>query len=170
MMRRRDFITLLGGAMAVGPLAAGAQQRGIGRVGVLLRYGDDDPETKAVLAGFRQGLEKRGWREGGNLHIDYRLGIALDQAAVMAKAAKELIDLQPDVVFCQGPSLVAALEHESRTTPIVFVQISDPIGSGFVENLPRPGGNVTGLAMFEARVAGKWFQMLKEIAPRDGSS
>jgi putative ABC transport system substrate-binding protein len=164
-MRRREFIAGLAGA-AMWSVAAHAQQRsGIGRVGVLLRYADDDPETRAVLAGFRQGLEKRGWKEGRNLHIDYRLGVALDRAAVIAKAAKELIDLQPDVIFCQGPILVSALQHESPATPIVFVQISDPIGSGFITNLARPGGNITGLALFEARVAGKCFQMLKEIAP-----
>jgi putative ABC transport system substrate-binding protein len=164
MIKRREFIAGLGAA--AWPVAARAQQGDrVRRVGVLLRYADNDPQTKAVLVGLRQGLEKRGWQEGRNLHIDYRLGVVIDQPAVVAKAAKELIDLQPEVIFSQGPTLVAALQHESRVTPIVFVQISDPIGSGFIANLSRPGGNVTGLTLFEAGVAGKWLQMLKEIAP-----
>jgi putative ABC transport system substrate-binding protein len=161
-IRRREFITLLGGA-TTWPVAARAQQRSaIGRVGVLLRYADGDPEAKAALAGFRQGLKNRGWQEGGNLRIDYRLGV---ERAVAATAAKELIGSRPDVIFTQGPTLVGALQHESRTTPIVFVQISDPIGSGFIASLSRPGGNVTGLSLFEASVAGKLLQMLKEVAP-----
>jgi putative tryptophan/tyrosine transport system substrate-binding protein len=165
-MKRREFIAGLCGAVAW-PLAARVQQlNGVGRVGVLLRYADDDRETKTVLAGFRRGLEERGWQEGRNLHIDYRLGVVIDQPALVANAAKELIGLQPDVIFSQGPTLVTALQHESRTMPIVFVQISDPIGSGFIANLARPGGNVTGLSLFEASVAGKLLQMLKEIEPR----
>jgi putative ABC transport system substrate-binding protein len=145
--------------------AALAQQRsGIGRVGVLLRDAASDPEVKAALAGFRQGLKNRGWQEGGNLHIDYRLGV-VNRPTVVATAIKELIGLRPDVILTQGTTLVAALQQESRTIPIVFVQISDPIGSGFIASLSRPGGNVTGLSMFEASVAGKLLQMLKEIAP-----
>jgi putative ABC transport system substrate-binding protein len=162
-IRRREFITLLGGT-TTWPVAALAQRGGIGRLGVLLRYADGDPEAKVALAGFRQGLKNRGWQEGGNLHIDYRLGV-IGRPTVAATAAKELIGLRPDVIFTQGPTLVAALQRESRTTPIVFVQISDPIGSGFIATLARPGGNITGLLLFEASIAGKLLQMLKEIAP-----
>jgi putative tryptophan/tyrosine transport system substrate-binding protein len=162
-MKRREFIAGLGAA--AWPLAARGQQvRAMRRVGVLLRLAEGDPETNAVLAGFRQGLERRGWLEGQNLHIDYRLGVTLDHQ-IVATAARELLSLRPDVIFAQGPFLVAALKHESRAAPIVLVQISDPIGSGFIANLARPGGNITGLALLEAPVAGKWFQMLREIAP-----
>jgi putative tryptophan/tyrosine transport system substrate-binding protein len=164
MIRRRDFIAGLGGAVAW-PLAARTQQRSaIARVGVLLRYADSDPETKGLLAGFRQGLEKRGWQEGRNIQLDFGLGVLEDPAAITT-AAKELLSRKPDVVLSQGVTLVAALQKEGPTTPIVFVQISDPVGSGFIASLARPGGNITGLAMFEVNVAAKWLQILKEIVP-----
>ena len=164
-MKRRDFIALLGGA-AAWPLAARAQQADrMRRIGVLMPFAEDDPEAKARLAAFRQGLEKRGWSEGRNIRIDTRFspGSSADQAQV---PAKELIALQPDVIFTQSTPAVAALQRESRTIPIVFAAVADPIGSGFVASLPRPGGNITGLMLFEASVTGKWLAMLKEIAPR----
>jgi putative ABC transport system substrate-binding protein len=164
-IRRREFIGLLGGAAAAWPIAARAQQPagGIKHLGVLMAFGADDPELKAYLTGFRQGLEKRGWLEGRNLLVDYRLGVVA--VGQMAARAKELISLQPDVVFTQGVVSTAALQHESSTVPIVFVQVTDPIDAGFIASAARPGGNITGLVSFEAGIASKWFQMLKEIEP-----
>jgi putative tryptophan/tyrosine transport system substrate-binding protein len=162
-MRRREFITLLGGAVMSWPIVARAQRpERMRRIGVLMGLAEDDPETKARLAGFRQGLEKRGWSEGRNVHIDYRYASVSAQVQVLAK---ELVALQPDVIFTHSTLLVAALQRESRTIPIVFAGLADPIGSGFVASLPRPGGNITGLMLYEASVTGKWLAMLKEIAP-----
>jgi putative tryptophan/tyrosine transport system substrate-binding protein len=165
-MRRRDFIAAFGCVAAAWPLATRAQQpERIRRIGVLVGLAEDDPETKARLSAFRQGLEKRGWSEGRNVSIDIRFapGSGADRAQV---PAKELIVLQPEVIFAQSTPVVAALQRETRTIPIVFSNIADPIGSGFVASLPRPGGNITGLMLFEASVTGKWLAMLKEIAPR----
>ena len=163
-MRRREFICLLGGAAAWPIAARGQQHNRIRRIGVLVASADD-PEMKARLARFRQGLEKRGWSEGRNVLIDYRYAPAdnVDQTQVMAK---ELVALQPDVILAQATMVITALQRESRAIPIVFVGLADPIGSGFVVSLPRPGSNVTGLMQFEASVTGKWLAMLKEIAPR----
>jgi ABC-type uncharacterized transport system substrate-binding protein len=164
-MRRREFITLFGSAVATWPLAARAQQTDpIRRIGVLVGLAEDDPEMTARLAAFRQGLEKRGWSEGRNVGIDYRFAPAssADQVQVLAK---ELIALQPDVILAHTTPITAALQRESRTIPIVFVAVPDPIGSGFVPSLPRPGGNITGVMLYEASVTGKWLAMLKEIAP-----
>jgi putative tryptophan/tyrosine transport system substrate-binding protein len=162
-VKRRDFISLVGGAAAAWPLAARAQQPdGMRRIGVLVGLAEDDPETKARLAAFRQGLEKRGWSEGRNVRIDARFAAASAQVQVLAK---ELVALQPDVIFAHSTPLVAALQRESRTMPIVFAAVADPIGSGFVASLPRPGGNITGVMQYEATVTGKWLAMLKEIAP-----
>jgi len=164
-VRRREFITLLGGA-AMWPLAVRAQQLDrIRRIGVFIDLAEDDTEAKARLAGFRQGLEKRGWSEDRNVSIDTRFApdSTTDRRQVLAR---ELIALQPDVIFAQTTPIVAALQRETRTIPIVFANIADPIGSGFVASLPRPGGNLTGLMLFEASVTGKWLAMLKEIAPR----
>jgi putative ABC transport system substrate-binding protein len=165
-MRRREFISLLGGATAAWPLAARAQQPDrIRRIGVLAGLAEDDPEMTARLAGFRQGLEKRGWSEGRNVRIDYRYApeSSADRAQVLAK---ELIALQPDAIFAQATSVVAALQRETRTIPIVFAVVSDPVGSGFVASLARPGGNITGFINIEAAMGGKWLELLKEIAPR----
>ena len=164
-MKRREFITLLGGA-AAWPLAARAQQgERMRRIGVLAGLVEDDPEMTARLAEFRQGLEKRGWSEGRNVHIDYRFApeSSADRLQVLAK---ELIALQPDAILAQATPVVAALQRETRTLPIAFVAIADPIGSGFVASLPRPGGNITGVMLYEASITGKWLAMLKEIAPR----
>ena len=162
-MRRREFIAYIGGAAAAWPLAAGAQQPdGMQRIGVLMGLAEDDPETKARLAAFRQGLEKRGWSEGRNVRIDYRFAPGGAQAQMLSK---ELVALQPDVILSHNTPVTAALQRESRTIPIVFAVAADPIGSGFVASLPRPGGNITGVMLYEASVAGKWLAMLKEIAP-----
>ena len=162
-MRRREFITLLGGA-AAWPLAAGAQlTERVRRIGVLMPFAEDDADTKARLAGFRHELERLGWSEGRNVRIDYRFALAGVQAPMFAK---ELLALQPDVIVAVSTPVTTALQRETHTVPIVFVGITaDPIGSGFVASLARPGGNLTGLTMFEASVSGKWLAMLKEIAP-----
>jgi putative tryptophan/tyrosine transport system substrate-binding protein len=162
-IKRREFITLLGGAAVAWPVVARAQQPdGMRRIGVLIGFAEDDPEAKARLAAFRQGLEKRGWSEGRNVRIDYRYAPAGAQAQALAK---ELVALQPDVIFAHSTPLTAALQRESRTIPIVFAVVADPLGSGFIASLPQPGGNITGVAQYEASVTGKWLAMLKEIAP-----
>ena len=162
-MKRRTFITLLGGAAAAWPLAARAQEPDrVRRIGVLTAFAEDDSEIRARLAAFRQGLEKRGWSEGRNVRIVYRFAPAAAQVQVLAK---ELVALQPDVILANSTPVTAALQRESRTIPIVFAIVADPIGSGFVASLPRPGGNITGVMLYEASVTGKWLAMLKEIAP-----
>ena len=162
-MRRREFITLLGGA-AAWPLRARAQQAGgMRRIGVLTGLTEADPQSNARLAALRRGLEKLGWSLGRNISIDYRFapgGSGQEQVR-----AKELVGLQPDVILAQSTPIAAALQRESSTIPIVFVTVSDPIGSGFVATLARPGRNLTGLLMYEDGIIGKWLAMLKEIAP-----
>src|SRR5215831_17149168 len=163
-MRRREFILALGSAAAT-PLAAHAQQAGATRrIGALIAFAKDDPETEERLAGFRQGLAKRAWVEGRDIHIDYRFAAGRgDQFPVLAK---ELVAMQPDVILGHTPGGTVALQRETHTIPIVFVNVSDPIGLGFIATLPRPGGNLTGVLHYEATIAGKWLAMLKEIAPR----
>jgi putative tryptophan/tyrosine transport system substrate-binding protein len=161
-VRRREFITLLGGS-ATWPLAARAQQRErMRRIGVLVGLAENDPEMKERLAGFRQGLEKLGWLEGGNVRIDYRFAPAGAQAQLLAR---ELVALRPDVLLAQSTPATAALKPETSTIPIVFAGVADPIGSGFVASLSRPNGNLTGLLQYEEGITGKWLAMLKEIAP-----
>src|SRR5918994_1010886 len=162
-MRRREFLGVLGGAAAIWPLAARAQQsERVRRVGVLVGLAENDPEMKERPAGFRQGLEKLGWSEGRNVRIDYRFAPAGAQARLLAR---ELIALQPDVILTQSTPATAAMQQETRTIPIVFASVADPIGSGFVASLSRPGGNLTGLLQYEEGITGKWLAMLKEIAP-----
>ncbi len=165
MSTRREFITLLGGAAAAWPLAAWAQQpERIRRIGVLMGLPENDPDTDARLAGFREALERLGWLEGHNIRIDYRFAPAGAQAPVRAK---ELVALQPDVILANSTPVTAALQRETRTIPIVFTGLTaDPISEGFVTSLARPGGNLTGLLLFETSVNGKWLAMLKEIASR----
>jgi putative tryptophan/tyrosine transport system substrate-binding protein len=163
-MRRREFITLLGGAVAGRPLTARAQQADrIRRVGVLMGYGEADPEAKVLLAEFTQGLSQLGWTEGRNLQMEVRW--APGRTEVMHTFAKELVDLQPDVILANSTPVTAALKRETLTIPIVFAVVADPIGSGFVASLPRPGGNVTGFSSVEASIASKWLELLMEIAP-----
>jgi putative ABC transport system substrate-binding protein len=162
-LKRREFLGVLSGA-AAWPLAARAQQRGLRRVGVLAALAEDDPQMQAQLAGFRQGLERLGWSAGRNVRIDYRFAHAnADQHQALAK---ELVAQQPDVILAHLTPVAAALQRETRTIPIVFVGVSDPVGSGFVASLARPGGNLTGLLLYEESITGKWLAMLKEIAPR----
>jgi ABC-type uncharacterized transport system substrate-binding protein len=161
-MRRRDFITLLGGAAAM-PFVAHAQQpERMRRIGVLVGLAENDPEMKGRLARFRQGLEKLGWTEGRNVRIEYRFAPAGTQARLLAR---ELVALQPDVILTQSTPATAAMQPETSTIPIVFAGVADPIGSGFVASLSRPDGNLTGLLQYEEGITGKWLAMLKEIAP-----
>jgi putative tryptophan/tyrosine transport system substrate-binding protein len=164
-MKRREFIRLLGGAAAALPLAALAQQSGpMRRIGALLGGAENDPQIVAGLAAFRQALGELGWIEGRNILIDTRYAAAdVDR---MRAFAKELVALQPDVLLGQTTGVTAELKRETKTIPIVFVIVSDPVGSGFVESLPRPGGNITGFVNIEASLSGKWIEILKEIVPR----
>jgi putative tryptophan/tyrosine transport system substrate-binding protein len=162
-MRRREFIAGLGG-VAAWPLAARAQpSEPTRRVGVLMAYGDEEPETKAWLAAFRQGLREFGWAEGRNLRIDIRW--TAGSLERMRTLAKELVDLQPDAILSDTTPVTAALERETRTIPIVFMTVSDPVGSGFVASLPRPSGNMTGFSNHESSMVGKWLELLMQIAP-----
>lgn len=163
-MRRRHFISLLGGAAAGLPLAARAQQGGrIRRVGVLINISESDPQLQAGLVQFRQSLQRLGWTEGVNVRIDMRFAQAnFEQIPTLAK---ELVALEPDVILVQTTPAVAALQNETRTIPTVFVYVSDPVGSRFIASLARPGGNLTGLLLYEEGIVGKWLGMLKEIAP-----
>jgi ABC-type uncharacterized transport system substrate-binding protein len=162
-MRRREFITLLGGA-AAWPLAARAQQaERMRRIGVLMNVAADDPEGQARIAAFHQGLQERGWTLGRNARIDARWG-AVD-ADSSRRYAAELVGLAPDVILGSAAAAIGALQQTTRTVPIVFVTIVDPVGAGFVESLAHPGGNITGFSLFEYSLSGKWLELLKEIAP-----
>jgi putative tryptophan/tyrosine transport system substrate-binding protein len=165
-MRRRAFITLLGGAAAAWPLAAPAQQGDRVRLLAAMmggRNADTDPEGRAWFAAFRQGLQELGWVEGRNFRADYRWPSGdLDR---MRAIAKEFVDLKPDVMFAGNTPSVEVLLRETRTIPIVFTNLSDPVGTGVVGSLARPGGNATGFTAYEYSLAGKWLQTLKEIAP-----
>src|SRR6516162_11747723 len=164
-MRRREFITLLGAA-AAWPLAARAQQTDrVRRIGVLMSYLESDPETQAWYAAFRESLQKLGWSEGHNIRIDTRWPIPADLES-MQRFAKELVALQPDVILSHITPTTAALLQQTRTIPIVFATVADPVGSGFVASFSRPGGNATGFTSIEPTMAGKWLELLKEIAPR----
>jgi len=158
-VRRREFI--FGAAIAAAwPLQVRAQK--IPRVGVLLPLAESDPEQQARREGLRQALEQRGWSDGRNLRIDYRYAGGADK---FASLAKEIIASQPDVIFVQSTGFVGVVARETRTIPVVFANVSDPVGAGFVESLRRPGGNMTGLMSFEDSIAGKWLSMLKEASP-----
>jgi putative ABC transport system substrate-binding protein len=164
-MRRREFITLLGGAAAAWPLAARAQQpERVRRIGVLLPAASDDRQYQAYLAAFLQGLQQLGWTDGRNVRIDTRWG-ALN-ADLMRKYAGELVALEPDVVMAPTSDAVLPLRQVTRTVPIVFATVADAVGAGFVESLARPGGNVTGFIGYEYALSGKWLELLKEIVPR----
>ena len=165
-LQRREFITLLGGAAAAWPLAVRAQQPAdqMRRIGVLINLAADDPEGHARITAFAQGLQEAGWTTGRNVRIDYRWGGA--GADAMAKYAAELVALAPDVILAATSSSVVALQRITRTIPIVFVQVIDPVSAGFVASLARPGGNATGFTIIEYGFSGKWLELLKEVAPR----
>ena len=162
-MRRREFITLIGGA-AAWPLVARAQQgERVRRIGVLMNLSADDPEGPPRIAAFSQTLRQLGWTVGHNVQIDYRWGAG--DADLYRKYAAELVAHAPDVIVASNTSSVRALQMATRTTPIVFASAVDPVGGGLVASLARPGGNVTGFAAFEFGMSGKWLELLKEIAP-----
>jgi ABC-type uncharacterized transport system substrate-binding protein len=164
-VKRREFITLIGGAAAAWPVAARAQQgERVRRVGVLVGFRANDPQGEARVAAFRQGLQALGWIDGRNLRIDLSWGAG--DADSVRKRAAEVMSLAPEVVLAAGSSAVAALQQQTRALPIVFVQVVDPVGGGFVESLAAPGGNVTGFTQFEYGISGKWLELLKELAPR----
>jgi putative ABC transport system substrate-binding protein len=163
-MRRRDFITLLGGAAAAWPVTARAQQGDrVRRIGVLLNTYADDPETPARITALGQALQELGWTDGRNLRIDYRF--AGGEADRIRRFAPELTALAPDVVLAEGAIVTKALQQASLSVPIVFVLASDPVGEFLVASLARPGGNITGFALWEYSIGVKWLQLLKEIAP-----
>jgi ABC-type uncharacterized transport system substrate-binding protein len=163
-VKRREFIALLGGAAASWPLAARAQQPArVRRIGVLMASDENDLRPKAQLSRFTQGLSELGWTDSRNLRLDVRW--AGDNVDRMRMFAKQLVDLQPDVILAFGTPVTAALHRETRTIPIVFAVVSDPVGEGFVASLPRPGGNITGFLHTEAGMGGKWMELLTQIAP-----
>jgi putative tryptophan/tyrosine transport system substrate-binding protein len=164
-LKRRELITLIGGAAAGWPLAARAQQgERMRRIGVLMPLAADDPMGQARIAALREGLEKLGWTEGRNIRIDTRWTATSDVES-MQRFAKELVALQPGLIVTQSTPITATLLQETRTIPIVFALVADPIGSGFVASFAKPGGNVTGFVTIEPTMAGKWLELLKEIAP-----
>ena len=165
MIGRREFITLLGGAAASWPLAAGAQQTDDRkrRIGVLLPASENDPEFHARMTAFQQALQELGWTFGRNVQLDIRW--ATPAATKIRQQAAELIALVPDVILTTGGSTMAVLQQATRTLPIVFVQVPDPVGAGFVESLARPGGNATGFTQYEYGVGAKLLELLKQISP-----
>jgi putative tryptophan/tyrosine transport system substrate-binding protein len=164
-LRRRQFITLLGVAAAALPLAARAQQPGtLRRIGVLIQVAEGDPQARIEVATFVRGLHELGWSEGRNLRIDTRWGGG--DADRIRKYAAELVALAPEVVLAPGGTVVGALQQASHTVPIVFVNVTDPVGRGYVASLARPVGNATGFTSFEFGMGGKWLEVLKEMAPR----
>jgi putative ABC transport system substrate-binding protein len=160
---RREFIVTLGSAAAAWPVAARAQQgERIRRIGVLMGYDESGSSGQALIAAFREGLQKLGWTEGRNTRID------IPDAESIRRFAKELVALQPDLIISSTTPITAALLQQTHTIPIIFPALSDPVGSGFVASFSRPGGNVTGFNVSEPTQAGKWVELLKEIAPRVG--
>ena len=165
-MDRRSFVGSVAGGLLAVPLAARAQPPDrVRRIGMLMAHAENDPEFLAYVAAFREGLQKLGWTEGRNIRIDARWG-ALDDAESRKRSAQELVALHPDVILAQNTPPTASMLQQTRSIPIVFVIVADPVGSGFVESLARPGGNVTGFTVMEPAITGKWLELLKEIAPR----
>ena len=163
-MQRRDFITLIGGAAASWPLSAHAQQIDrVRKVAVLMPFGTEDPEGQTRLQAFSQSLRKAGWVEGKNLRTEVRWGG--DSAQRFHQNASELVSSTPDVILASSSASVAALQQVTRKIPIVFANVADPVGAGFVTSLARPGGNTTGFTAFEYSISGKWLELLNELAP-----
>jgi putative ABC transport system substrate-binding protein len=165
-MRRREFITLVGGSAVVWPLAGRAQQpERVRGIGVLMSVPQSDPEAKAWLGAFSEGLQQLGWTVGRNIRLDYRWAAPFD-AESRQRVGKELVALQPDLILAQNTVSTASILQETRSIPVIFANVVDPIGSGFVASLARPGGNATGFTLVESSIVGKWLELLKEIAPR----
>jgi len=162
-VRRREFITLLGGVAVSWPVAAEAQQPPMRRIGVLMNRAADDPDAQARITAFRQRLQQLGWTDGSNIQIDTRWGE--DDVDRERKGAAELVALAPDIILASGTLSVAELQKVSRTLPIVFAAVTDPVGAGFVDSLARPGGNATGFMIYEYSLSAKWLEVIKQIAP-----
>jgi putative ABC transport system substrate-binding protein len=162
-MRRREFITLVASA-AAWPVARAQQPNRMRRIGVLMAFTENDQQGIARVAAFRDGLQKLGWAQGRNIHVDTRWAGA--NTKTINRFAKELVALQPDLILSNSTPTTLALLQQTRTIPIIFAVVSDPIGSGFVANFARPGGNVTGLTSIEPTMAGKWVELLKKVAPQ----
>ena len=164
-MKRREFITLLGGAAAGWPLITHAQQTDrVRRIGVLMPFTANDPEEQARSVAFEQSLQQLGWTVGRDLQINYRSSGG--EATSIRRYAAELVALAPDVIMTVGSVTLGPVQQATRTIPIVFVNVADPVGAGFVDSLARPGGNTTGFTNFEYSMSGKWVELLKQIAPR----
>jgi putative ABC transport system substrate-binding protein len=165
-MRRREFLSLIGSGAVAWPLAVRAQQADqMRRIGMLMAYAEGDPEGQAFVAAFREGLQKLGWAEGRNIRIDIRWAKSGDPE-LRERFAREIIALNPGLITSHGTPSTATLAKQTRTIPIIFVNVTDPIGGGFVASFPKPGGNVTGFTHYEPTLASKWLELLKEIAPR----
>ena len=163
-MKRREFLSLVGGTVVVWPLTARAQQQErMRRIGALIAFAENDPEQRARNTAFLNRLEELGWKDGRNLRIDYRFSEGDPER--MRAHARELVALSPDLILVQTNPALTALRQTTSTVPCVFVQVSDPVGSGFVKSLAHPGGNLTGFTNFEPEMGGKWFEVLKENAP-----
>jgi putative ABC transport system substrate-binding protein len=164
LIGRRDLIAMVGGAAVAWPLAARAQQpERVRRVGVLNSFAENDPTIQAMVTAFAQALRSLGWVEGKSIRIEYRFGAG--DPTLFKTYAAELVDLPSDVILASGIPAIAAMQQQTRTIPIVFVFAPDPVGLGFVQNLARPGGNITGFSSYDAPLMGKWLQLLKEVAP-----
>jgi putative ABC transport system substrate-binding protein len=164
-MKRREFIAFVGGAAAAWPLAARAQQQiGQRRIGVMIGYEEGNPEAQTLVAAFREALAQLGWTAGRNIEFEDRW-VGTDPTRI-DQAAKELVALQPDLIVASSSPSTMSLLHQTRTIPIVFVQVVDPVAQGFVASLSRPGGNATGMVNLETSMTGKWLELLKEVVPR----
>src|SRR6476620_4410361 len=163
-MTRREFITLLGCTAAAWPLAARAQQGGERRIGVLMGMVENDPEARLRIAAFRQGLREVGWTEDRNIHIELRWDA--DEPNLARAYAADLVGSAPDIIVAHSAMTVAAVQQQTRTLPVVFVQVADPVGQGFIASLAQPGGNTTGFVSFEDSISAKWLELLKELVPQ----
>lgn len=162
-MRRREFLAILGGAATLAPWAAGAQPPPIRRLGVLFVLGEDSPSVPPWLGALKDGLRSHGWIEGQTIQMQIRFGRG--DSKLVQRYTDELVGLKPDVIFAQGVVGAAAMKQATQTIPVVFVQVQDPVGGGFVTNLARPEGNLTGFTNFEYSIVGKWLQLLKDVSP-----
>jgi len=160
-MRRRDFV--IGSAAALVPFAAGAQPSPMRRLGILFVLGEDHPEMPSLVGALKDGLQSHGWIEGQTIQMEFRF--CRSDATLVKRYTDELVDLQPDVIFAQGVVGAAAMKQATQTIPVVFVQVQDPVGGGFVRNLARPEANLTGFTNFEYSIVGKWLQLLKDVSP-----
>jgi putative tryptophan/tyrosine transport system substrate-binding protein len=162
-MQRREFITLVGSAAAAWPAMARAQQDRVRRIGVLMGYAEADPDTQARMAAFKDGLEQLGWKDGRNIQLTFRFGVG-EMDRVRA-SAKELVESHPDVIVCETTPTLKVLAQQTDSLPIVFVSVADPVNNGYVADLARPGGHITGFTNFEATMGGKWIELLKKLDP-----